>query len=166
MSSKLHDEVRQSLKTATRNAVSRCGGADYAKDCTRVGKSQLSEYGLRQSPQFVPVDVAVDLDMDAQAPFILGAMANAEGYRLVPMHFGKGHIPRDLKSFAEKTSEVLQAGLESIEDGLVDVSEAVEVLKYIQEANIASAHIEAIMRKIIDDNQPHVVFPHRGEGAA
>lgn len=154
------------IKTATQKAVKICGGPDYAKDITRVGKSQLSDYGNRNSPQMVPVDVAIDLDLSAQQPLILTAMANAEGYRLVPMHFGEGHIPRDLSKFAETTSDVLQAGLESMADGKVDVQEALAVLKHMQAVAITSAHIEAAMRKIVEENKPHVVFPHLESGAA
>ncbi|MGO2958649.1 MAG: hypothetical protein ACTIDN_06380 [Acetobacter sp.] len=148
-----------SLKTAVITALEASGGIDSVEKSVRVGRSQLGEYRNRNSQLMAPVDVAVEIDRLAQHPHILSAMAAAEGYRLIPMHFGEGNIPRDLSKFAAATSDVLQEGLQSLEDGQVDIAEAHTVLRHAQKAGLQLAQLEASMRKIIDDGKPHVVFP-------
>ncbi|KFL92053.1 hypothetical protein AmDm5_0494 [Acetobacter malorum] len=135
------------IKTATKKAIQHLGGIDAAATISRVGRSQLSDYGNRNSPQVVPVDVAVDLDTSAQEPLILAAMAHAEGFRLVPVKIsGTGHIPKELAKFSKFSSEVLQEGIESLEDGRVDVAEAA-VFNGITNGNIDKTY--TIRKKIL-----------------
>ncbi|GAN68311.1 thioredoxin domain-containing protein [Acetobacter orleanensis] len=146
------------IKTATKNALKVIGGIDAAERVCRVGRSQLSDYGNRNSLQCVPADVAVDLDISAQEPLILAAMAVAEGFRLVPVKFsGTGHIPQELAKFSKFTSEVLQEGIESLEDGQVDVAEARAILEHLHPSRLAMDRLEHALHKIIADNKPHIV---------
>ncbi|GBQ99188.1 hypothetical protein AA23498_3432 [Acetobacter nitrogenifigens DSM 23921 = NBRC 105050] len=146
-----------SIKTATKEAVKRCGGLDAAACVVRVGKSNLSDYGNRDRPHIVPVDVAVMLDLCAQAPLILSAMAHAEGYMLVPTQFGEGHLPRDMQRFTEETSDAIRKGFEILEDGVVDVHEAQAMLAHMQRVKSVAEHIAAGMTKIIVGTRPHIV---------
>lgn len=146
------------IKTATKKAIQHLGGIDAAATISRVGRSQLSDYGNRNSPQVVPVDVALDLDTSAQEPLILAAMAHAEGFRLVPVKIsGTGHIPKELAKFSKFSSEVLQEGIESLEDGRVDVAEARAVLEHVQPARQAMDRLESALHKIIAEGKPHIV---------
>ncbi|KXV68140.1 hypothetical protein AD951_12510 [Acetobacter malorum] len=146
------------IKTATKKAIQHIGGIDAAATICRVGRSQLSDYGNRDSAQVVPVDVAVDLDSCAQEPLILAAMAYAEGFRLVPVKFsGSGHIPKELAKFSRFSSDVLQEGIESLEDGRVDVAEARAILEHVQPSRMAMDRLEHALHKIIAEGKPHIV---------
>ena len=151
------------IKTATKKAIQQIGGIDAAVTICRVGRSQLSDYGNRNSLQCAPVDVAVDLDSCAQEPLILAAMAAAEGYRLVPVKFsGMGHIPKELAKFSKFSSEVLQEGIESLEDGQVDVSEARAILEHLVSSRLAMDRLEHALSKIVADNKPQIVSSQSG----
>ncbi|WP_086656678.1 hypothetical protein [Acetobacter persici] len=146
------------IKTATKKAIQQIGGIDAAVTICRVGRSQLSDYGNRNSLQCAPVDVAVDLDSCAQEPLILAAMAAAEGYRLVPVKFsGMGHIPKELAKLSKTSSEVLQEGIESLEDGRIDVDEARAILEHLHPLRAVMDRLEHALHKIIVDNKPQIV---------
>lgn len=156
------------IKTATKDALEIMGGIDAVargRGC-RVGRSQLSDYSNRNSPQVVPVDVAVHLDLSAQEPLILAAMATAEGFRLLPIKFsGSGHIPKELAKLSKTSSEVLQEGIESLEDGQVDVAEARTMLEHLHPLRLAMGRLEHALHKIASGNKPHIVGSNQS-GAA
>lgn len=154
------------IKTATRTAIKACGGLDSISRAVRVGITQLSDYCNREKASVVPVDVAVELDKEAQEPLILSVMAQAEGFALVPVKFGNGLLPHDMGKFAKATSEVLQKGFESMADGNVDVQEAHEILTYAQRARTSLHHIEATAHKIIAEGKPLQVSVADGTSAS
>lgn len=90
-----------SLKTATKLVVADLGGGDAAATCTRVGKSQLSDYGNVSSDKFIPVDVVLDLERVGGVPHITAALARAQGYLLVP-----GSTPRARSELAVLMAEI------------------------------------------------------------
>lgn len=78
-----NDHQRAALKAATRHALRQCGGGSLAQDATRVNAAALSKYGSGDWPEnHVPLDVALDLDLDAGEPVILSALAREEGFAL------------------------------------------------------------------------------------
>jgi len=82
----ISDDDRQKLKAATRRAVKSAGGGDSFAHVTRVSESQLSKYGLASDEHqdaFIPVDVALEADVEAGSPIIATALAAAQGFRLV-----------------------------------------------------------------------------------
>ncbi len=76
-------EQYNSVKTAFKLLVQQLGGIDAAASCTRVGRSQISEYGLTASDKTVPADVIMDLEAIAGVPMVTAALARAQGYGLV-----------------------------------------------------------------------------------
>ncbi|MFS8368821.1 hypothetical protein [Acetobacter indonesiensis] len=154
------------IKTAVKEALKRIGGIDAAASIVRVGRSQLSDYGNRNSPQIVPVDVAVVLDNCAQSPLILAAMAHAEGFGLVPLHFGEGHIPKDMAKFAGEASLTIQRGFEALEDQRIDVHEAQELIRCLGNVILVSQHMQGTLGKIVSANKPHIVSENPEAGAA
>jgi hypothetical protein len=72
------------LKTATKRVVHDLGGIVAAASCTRVGVSQLSDYGNVTSEKMIPADVALDLEMISGLPHITAELARRQGYQLVP----------------------------------------------------------------------------------
>lgn len=112
------------LKTATQAAIRHLGGVEAAASCTRVGKTQISEYQNRNSAHIAPIDVAVALDVFAQEPHILAAMAMIEGYALLPIAFGEGCAATAMGDVAASASGTLTAALRALADGRIDRSEA------------------------------------------
>ncbi|GBQ14786.1 hypothetical protein [Swaminathania salitolerans] len=112
------------LKTATQAAVRLVGGVEAAASCTRVGKTQISEYQNRNSAHIAPIDVAVALDISAQQPVILAAMASITGFALLPIAFGEGCAATAMGDVAASASETLSAALRALADGRIDRSEA------------------------------------------
>ncbi|MFT8335121.1 MAG: hypothetical protein ABF628_02980 [Acetobacter orientalis] len=155
-----------SIKTAVKEALNRIGGIDAAASTVRVGRSQLSDYSNRNSPQIVPVDVAIVLDTCAQHPLILSAMAQAEGYHIVPMHYGEGHIPKDLAKFAGEASLTMQRGFEALEDHEIDVAEAQELLRCLGNVIATSQHLQGVLHKIVQEGKPQVITGGKAAGAA
>jgi hypothetical protein len=45
------------LKTAMKLVITDLGGIDAAASCTRVGRSQINEYGTAGKDSFAPADV-------------------------------------------------------------------------------------------------------------
>lgn len=115
------------IKTATQTAISVIGDVESAASYTRVGKSQISEYQNRHSPLIVPVDVAVDLDISAQQPLILAAMATIEGYALLPIAFGEGCAATAMSEVAASASGTMTAVIRALADGRIDRAEAADL---------------------------------------
>lgn len=79
---------RLGLKAAVRRSVSLAGGGDSVEYATRVDASSLSRYGSpkpEHEKNHCPVDVALDLDLEAGQPIITAAMASRQGFELVPI---------------------------------------------------------------------------------
>ena len=72
-------EQINALKTAFKLVVSDVGGLEAAAACTRLGKSQLAEYGNINSEKMITVDVVLDLEAIGGAPHVTAAMAAAHG---------------------------------------------------------------------------------------
>lgn len=71
------------VKTTTQMLVQSLGGVDAAAGVTRVGRSQLSDYGLLTSDKFCPVDVLMDMEHVAATPVITSMLARIAGFSLV-----------------------------------------------------------------------------------
>lgn len=91
-------EIQNALKTAVKQTVADLGGLDAAASCTRVGRSQLFDYGNIGTDKHIPVDVALDLEMISGNPRISRAMASAQGFELQPMEGRPTHQLMDCLS--------------------------------------------------------------------
>ncbi|MCE0743353.1 hypothetical protein LWC05_05535 [Acetobacter sicerae] len=145
------------IKTATKKAIDLNGNLDAAATIVRVGRSQLSDYSSRNSPQVVPVDVAVALDIGAEEPLILSAMALAEGFLVVPMHAGTGDVAENMSQIARGAGDLMSTTIRVLADGQVDIEEAQELrqqlhaLRHLVDAGLGR------MDSIIRAGRPHVV---------
>ncbi len=79
--------VYNSLKTAFKMLIADLGGLDAAASCTRVKRSNLSDYGAPGKDFAVPSDVIADLETVAGTPRVTSALARIQGYTLVPIEF-------------------------------------------------------------------------------
>ncbi|RUT25989.1 hypothetical protein C0V97_09145 [Asaia sp. W19] len=122
-----------SLKTATQAAIRQLGGVEAAASCTRVGKTQISEYQNRNSAHVVPVDVALALDLYAQQPLILAAMASIEGCALLPIAFGEGCAATAMGEVASSASGTMTAAIVALADGQIDRTEAADLSQRLGE---------------------------------
>jgi hypothetical protein len=89
------------IKTAVKLVVADLGGIDAAASCTRVGRSQIAEYGVPGKDSFAPADVIMDLERVGGAAHITAALARAQGYMLVPMD-----MPRERGALASLMAEI------------------------------------------------------------
>lgn len=112
------DADRAALKAATRRAIMASGGPDSAAHITRVATAQLSRYGGLSYPDFIPLDVALDIDIDNGQAILATAFADRLDCRLVPMEgcAGKGITISDAVSLLEQGTIAFR----EIETGLHD----------------------------------------------
>ena len=123
------------LKGATARALKLAGGGGIVQHSTRVNEATLSKYASTapdNDKAFVPLDVAVEIDMLAQSPVIVSAMAEMLGYRLAPSDAG-----------AEDARPL------TIHDALVIANEAADVVKAITEALAGDGEIDAAEDRLI-----------------
>lgn len=140
------DHDRLALKAAVRLALKRVGGGDCFCHATRVGAPALSNYAnANRDDSHMPLDVALDLDRDAGAPIIAGALARMNGYRLVPLQASGGDQPDlgDIAVIARETGDVVSALATALADGGVDSREAADIRREIEEANAALNRLAA-----------------------
>lgn len=131
----ISEKQAAALKGCTARAIKLAGGAAVVQHSTRVNEATLSKYASASPDNekaFVPVDVAVEIDMLAQSPVILTAMAELAGYRLV----------------ANEEAEVEARPL-TIHDALVIANEAADVVKAITEALANDGDIDAAEDRVI-----------------
>ena len=87
-----YDELRAALKLD----IEALGGLEAAASCTRVGRSQLSDYTNSLADKFVPVDVVLDLESVGGNPRVASCLARALGFELAPV------LPRDGSALADE----------------------------------------------------------------
>jgi len=143
VSAKAPEMTVETIKTATKAAIAAIGGVDAAETITRVRRSVLSDYGNRNSPHVVPVDVAIDLDRCAQTPLILQAMALAEGYTLLPIEVGKGCVAASMSAIAENAGRTISTALMAIADGVITREEADAMLRELADLLRVVQHAQA-----------------------
>ena len=139
------DHDRLALKAAVRLALKRVGGGDCFCHATRVGAPALSNYAnANRDDSHMPLDVALDLDRDAGAPIVVGALARLTGYRLVPLQAGDSKPGLDdIAIIARETGDVVSALATALVDGGVDSREAAEIHREIEEASAALNRLAA-----------------------
>lgn len=71
------------IKSATRRAYEDAGALHEIAECTRSDPALLSRYGNADRPEFIPLDVAMDVDALSGGDRILRAWAERRGYSLV-----------------------------------------------------------------------------------
>lgn len=71
------------LKAATRRLLERVGGCVQAAHVTRVGKSTLHRYGDPQAPDFMPIDIVLQLEVEAGEPLVSHELARIQGWDMV-----------------------------------------------------------------------------------
>jgi len=147
--------VYKSLKAATRRLVKEAGGVESAASVTRVGKSNLSDYGASQNPiTFGPIDVIADLESDTGAAYVTRALAQLAGCVLLPVEVRAGDLDwaRRLAAIGKEASDVFARVQEAIAtNGDIDAVEAVDIITEVDEALAAFADLRAALETRIEN---------------
>lgn len=137
------------LKAAFRRLTKAVGGQESAATITRVDFQRIGRYGRAHEAMFAPVDVVADLEADAGEPMVTRALADLQGYLLVPKPPTQGdaewveHLGALAKEAGEAIAKLGQAfahGGTITADEVRDmelrreVAEAMEVLARIDKA--------------------------------
>ncbi|ATN32881.1 hypothetical protein ACO34A_03580 [Rhizobium sp. ACO-34A] len=121
-----HDRAR--LKASTRAAIIAAGKAKQLSACSRVSEAQISRY-VGDYPDFIPVDVMLDCEMLAGQPVITAALADMQGYRLVPIagEDGVGLTFDHVLDAVHTVGELLRAYRDGHADGHLNEAERREI---------------------------------------
>ncbi len=96
MARRFDDSKYDELRAALKRDIEALGGLEAAAACTRVGRSQLSDYTVPGSDKFVPADVVLDIESVGGNPRVTSGLARALGFELVPV------LPRDGSELADE----------------------------------------------------------------
>lgn len=128
--------MRVALKAAIRRALDLAGGGDSFANATRVDAPRLSRYASANAAEHMPLDVALDLDLDIGRPVVLAALAAQQGCSVVPGPAVAGPPDAALgAALLRETAEVAAALMEALADGAIDRAERRRLLKEIDEAS-------------------------------
>lgn len=115
-----------SLKAATRRATMEAGKlADLAKR-TRIDPSRISKAGNPNEAEFLPIDVAMDLDALAGDDRILRAWAELRGFELVKdeRNIAIENMARHIGAVGKESGELISEMCSAVADGRVSPAEA------------------------------------------
>lgn len=131
------DAERRRLKSVTEQGVKLSGGTEFEPH-TRVKKSALSKYGSQSEPDnFIPLDVALELDRHNGAPIVTSALAGMLGFRLVPVESDEEADVQlaDAQSIAKETGDVVNLLLTLLTSGRkMNAADRQDVLREVTEA--------------------------------
>lgn len=148
----ISDRQGMTLKAATRRAIEIAGGARSFAAVTRIKEGNLSKYGSPNEDHaetFMPIDVAVEADMEAGSPIILSAMAEMLGYKLVPLagsdDDANAVTAADALNIANEAGDVVRSITEALADGKVCAADRKEITRQGDEAVKA---LKTVLKKV------------------
>src|SRR4051812_48865915 len=114
------------LKAATRRATMEAGTLAEVAKRTRLDASRISKAGNPNENEFLPIDVAMDLDALAGDDRILRAWAELRGYDLVRDEKGIAveDMVRHVGSVGKESGELIAEMCSAVADGRVTPAEA------------------------------------------
>lgn len=142
------------LKSAARQLIRQLGGVEAAADDTRVGKSALGRYYDQNSPDFMPVDVALDLMLAARSQggdaTVARTLAELLGFQLVQAEQG-GALGDWLRHTCSLSIQAVQVANEvaiAASDGTITKEEAQSILPQITKVARATATLHESISRI------------------
>ena len=117
------------LKSATKRATEAAGPLVEIARRTRIDAATISRAGNHNESNYIPIDVAIDMDRMSGDAVILRTMARALGYRLVPVDAPEFSADLRLKAghVARESGELIAKTLEALSDGELSPREAMEI---------------------------------------
>lgn len=150
----ISDKQGLTLKAASRRSIDQAGGGDAFQHVTRVKAGALSKYataGEETFDKFMPIDIAVECDLEANSPIIVSAMAAMLGYQLVPADgAATANVAApvtliDALKIANEAADVVRTITEALDNGDVDALEKRTITREIDEAIKA---LQCVQRRI------------------
>jgi hypothetical protein len=144
MSRILPQSTYLSLKAATRRLIGMAGGVEHAE--TRVGKSNLSDYGNPFKLEFfAPLDVIADLEASVGEPIVSSVLAQiiedgkrpAKDETCNPVHLG-AEVMVSLGRYSEEAHK-------AAEDGVVEDHELQKLIKQAEQMRLAANRVHDML---------------------
>lgn len=128
------EQTRLSLIGAVRHALTVAGGGESFQHATRVNAGTLCKYASPEWPDnHMPIDVALDLDLDIGEPVCARALAAAQGYELVAQvkpSNASGVTPlSSLSGLAREHADLIGAICAGTADGIITENERRSIRK-------------------------------------
>lgn len=157
MSRMLPDHSYKAIKAAIRRLNKQAGGVESATFVTRVKKTHLADYGNINCPdKFMPADIIADLEADTGQPIITRELAKITGHVLLPVevNLSKSEWAIRLAKIGKEASDVFAKASDALaDDGDIDATEAVSIIKELDEAITAFADMRSAVHAKLEDKQ-------------
>jgi hypothetical protein len=145
------------LKSAAHLLIRQLGGLDAAATYTRVGKSALARYYDHNCPDFMPLDVALDLMLAARCmgsdATVARTLAELLGFQLVRPESG-GALGDWLRHTCSLSAQAVQVANEvaiAASDGAITKDEAQSILPQITNVARATATLHESISRIAQE---------------
>lgn len=138
------------LKAATRTLIKNCGGLEAAAAVTRVGTSSLSDYcSVEKSDVFIPLDVALDLQIESGTYPITEALAALSGGSFVPADAQDANpcLTIAAADLMGETADAVKSISESMKDGKITKREKQDIVKQGQDVIHAVTGILSLLNE-------------------
>lgn len=138
------------IKSATRRACEDAGPLHQIADSTRADPAALSRYGNADRPEFIPIDIAMDLDALSGGDRILRAWAELRGYELIRDEKGVAieDTLRHVGEVGRAAGQLHSTMCEAVADGKVTPLEAARIERAASVLDDANENLSADMRRI------------------
>jgi len=138
------------IKSAFRRACEDAGPLHEIAANTRCDPAQLSRYGNPERSEFIPLDIAVDLDALSGGDRILRAWAELRGYELVREERGikTEDINRHIGAVGVETGELISEMCNAVADNRVTPREAEAIERRAEDVKDNISLLQADCRRI------------------
>ncbi len=141
------------LKAAFRRLTKAVGGQESAASITRVDYQRIGRYGRAHEAMFAPIDVVADLEADAGCPMVTRAMADLQGYLLIPKPptTGDAQWVEHLGALAKEAGEAIGKLGEAFAHGgtiTADEVRSMELRREVAEAMEVLARIDKALEAV------------------
>lgn len=138
------------IKAATRRATKEAGKLADVADRTRIDASRISKAGNPNEAEFLPIDVAMDLDALAGDDRILRAWAEMRGYDLHKIERGVAveNMARHIGAVGKESGELISEMCEAVADGKVTPAEALRIEEAAEDVRDNVTRLQADCRRI------------------
>ena len=139
-----------SLKAATRRATMEAGTLADIAERTRIDASRISKAGNPNEAEFLPIDVAMDLDALAGDDRILRAWADMCGYSLhkIECNVAVENMSRHIGAVGKESGELISEMCEAVADGKVTPAEALRIEQAAEDVRDNVLRLQADCRRI------------------
>ncbi len=138
------------LKAATRRATQEAGTLAHVAERTRLDASRISKCGNPNEHEFLPIDVAMDLDALAGDDRILRAWAEMRGYDLRKIERGVAveDMARHVGAVGKESGELISEMCIAVADGKVTPAEALRIEEAAEDVRDNVTRLQADCRRI------------------